>query len=91
MHTEISFLSISSQSSTDVVCFQDIQCLESICSPLFTALRTICTNRILQITTGVAGLSSTATPAFNRACSLTAANRTTEHSSSQAHTEVAIM
>lgn len=37
---------------------------ESICSPLFAALRTICTNRILQITAGVAGSRSTRTPAF---------------------------
>lgn len=37
---------------------------ENICWPLFATLRTICTNRILQINAGVAGSRSTQTPAF---------------------------
>lgn len=65
MQTEIPLLRISSQSSTDVVGFWIFSAeRENICSPLFTTSRTICTNRILQITSGVAGSRGTQTPAF---------------------------
>lgn len=78
MNTEISFLSISSQSSTDAEGFWIFSAeRENIGSPLFATLRTICTNRILQITAGVAGSRSTQTPAFLTDYSPAEADRTT--------------
>lgn len=78
MRTEISLLSISSQSSTDAVGFWIFSAeRENICSPMFATLRTICTNRILQITAGVAGSRSTQTPAFFADCSPSEADRAT--------------